>query len=162
MMRYAPRLQRWASGRLPAKARGVFDTSDRVQETLMRTLQGLDRVEAHGPGGFRAYVRQAVLNRIRDQIRGAARRQETAEPADALVHPSPSPLEDAIGNELLERYDQGMASLDEDHRGLLHLRIELEFGFAEIAAMTGRPSPDAARMAFRRALAQLAEAMSRE
>src|SRR5689334_16083378 len=34
MSRYLPRLQRWASGRLPPWARSLLDTSDLVQETL--------------------------------------------------------------------------------------------------------------------------------
>lgn len=55
-------------------ARSLVDTADLVQETLMRVLQGMDRIEVCGPGGFQAYVRQAVLNRTRDEVRWAARR----------------------------------------------------------------------------------------
>jgi RNA polymerase sigma-70 factor (ECF subfamily) len=162
MERYLPRLQRWASGRLPAHARSWLDTSDLVQETLVRTFQGLDRVQCHSPGGFQAYVRQAVLNRIKDQVRTAARRPSAEVEAKPLASSSPSPLEDAIGADLLDRYDRAMAALEEEDRRLLHLRIELEFDYGEIAAMTGRPSRDAARMAFQRALARLAERMGRE
>ncbi|MBK7047525.1 MAG: hypothetical protein IPH48_13670 [bacterium] len=45
---------------------------------------------------------------------------------------------------------------------MLHLRIELDFDYGEIASMTGRPSRDAARMAVQRALGRLAEAMGHE
>jgi DNA-directed RNA polymerase specialized sigma24 family protein len=55
-----------------------------------------------------------------------------------------------------------MATLEPEDQRLLHLRIELEFDYDEIAAMTDRPSPDAARMAFQRALARLAKAMGHE
>jgi hypothetical protein len=41
--RYLPRLQRWARGRLPHKARGLVDTDDLVQDTLLRTLAPHDR-----------------------------------------------------------------------------------------------------------------------
>jgi RNA polymerase sigma-70 factor (ECF subfamily) len=137
----------------------MLDTSDLVQETLAHTLQGLDRVEVRGKGGFEAYVRQAVLNGIKDQIRRAAVRQVSDQvPAD-LMDSAPSPLENAIGADLLERYEQGMARLDAEDQRLLHLRIELEFDYGEIAAMTGRPSRDAARVAFQRAVGRLAEAM---
>jgi RNA polymerase sigma-70 factor (ECF subfamily) len=162
MERYLPRLQRWARGRLPDYARAMLDTSDLVQETLSRTLQGLDRVEVRGPGGFEAYVRQSVLNGIKDQIRRAAIRHGPCEVPKDLVHPAPSPLENAIGAELLERYERGMAQLDAEDQRLLHLRIELEFDYGEIAAMTGRPSRDATRMAFQRAVARLAEAMGHD
>lgn len=162
MARYLPRLQRWATGRLPAYARSLLDTADLVQETLMRTVQGLDGVDVRGPGGFQAYVRQAVLNRIRDQIRWAKRRPGPGELPDDLVDRAPSPLEETIGADVLERYERAMGSLTEDDRQLLHLKIELDFDYAEIAAMTGRPSRDAVRMAVQRALGRLAEAMEHE
>lgn len=162
LARYAPRLQRWASGRLPLHARSLLDTMDLVQETLLRVMEGLDRVEIRGPGGFQAYVRQAVLNRIRDQVRWAARRHGQGELPDDLRDPAPSPLEAAIGADVLARYERALAGLSAEDCELLHLRLELDFGHAEIAAMTGRPSPDAARMAVQRALGRLAEAMGHE
>ena len=160
--RYLPRLRRWAAGRLPMYARSLIDTADLVQETLMRVLQGMDRIEVRGPGGFQAYVRQAVLNRIKDEVRWAARRPGPDGVPETLADPLPSPLENAIGADVLERYERGLASLDEEDRQLLHLRIELDFGFEEIANMTGRPSRDAARMAVNRALARLADAMGHD
>jgi RNA polymerase sigma-70 factor (ECF subfamily) len=159
LARYLPRLQRWASGRLPLFARSLLDTSDLVQETLLRTLEGLEAIEVRGPGGFQAYVRRAILNRIRDQVRWASRRPGLGGVPEDLADPTPSPLENAIGTEVLERYERALASLDETDRELLHLRIELDFDYEEIASMTGRPSRDAVRMAVQRALTRLAEAM---
>jgi RNA polymerase sigma-70 factor (ECF subfamily) len=157
--RYLPRLARWASGRLPWHARSLFDTSDLVQETLLKAIQGLDGIEVRGPGGFQAYVRQAVLNRIRDQMRWAKRRPGREEVPESLADRTPSPLESAIGADVLMRYEQAMETLSEEERQLLHLRIELDFGYEEIAAMTDRKSKDAARMAVQRALKKLAETM---
>lgn len=162
MARYLPRLQRWACGRLPMHARSLLDTADLVQETLLRVMQGLDRIEVRSPGAFQAYVRQAVLNRIRDEARWAGRRPGPDGVPETLPDRSPSPLENAIGAEMLERYERGLASLDEEDRQLLHLRIELDFDYQEIATMTSRPSRDAARMAVQRALARLADAMGHE
>lgn len=160
--RYLPRLRRWASGRLPMRARSLFDTADLVQETLLKVLQGLDRIEERGPGGFQAYVRQAVLNRIRDEVRWAARRPGPEDVPETLPDRSPSPLENAIGAELLDRYERALAELSDDDRELLSLRIEMDYDYAEIATMTGRPSRDAARMGVQRALGRLAEAMGHE
>jgi RNA polymerase sigma-70 factor (ECF subfamily) len=157
--RYLPRLRRWASGRLPMRARSLLDTADLVQETLLRVLQGFDRIEVRGPGGFQAYVRQAVLNRIKDELRWAALRPGPGHVPESLPDRSPSPLEHAIGAEVLERYERALARLAEEDRELLHLWIELGFDYEEIAAMTERPSRDAARMSIRRALARLGEAM---
>jgi RNA polymerase sigma-70 factor (ECF subfamily) len=159
MARYLPRLRSWASGRLPLRARSLLDTADLVQDTLLRTIEGLDGVDVRGAGSFQAYVRSAVLNRIRDQIRWADRRSGGEDLAGSLTDPGPSPLEWAIGRDLVTRYEKGLESLTEEERQLLHLRIELDYGFDEIAALTGRPSRDAARMAVTRALRRLAEAM---
>lgn len=162
LVRYVPRLRRWASGRLPVRARSLMDTGDLVQETLMRVLTGLDRIEVRGPGGFQAYVRQAVLNRIRDEVRWTNRRPGPDGVPESLENPAPSPLENAIGGDLLDRYERALATLKEPERDLLHLRIELDFDYEEIAAMTGKSSRDAVRMAVQRALARLAEAMGHE
>jgi RNA polymerase sigma factor (sigma-70 family) len=162
LARYLPRLARWASGRLPMFARSLLDTSDLVQETLLRTLEGLDRIEVRGPGGFQAYVRQAVLNRIQDQVRWASRRRGSEVVSEHLQDRAPSPLDDVIGADVVARYERGLSRLSEEDCELLHLRIELDFDYEEIAAMTGKPSRDAARMAVQRALARLADAMGHD
>jgi RNA polymerase sigma-70 factor (ECF subfamily) len=159
MSRYLPRLRRWASGRLPMYARSLLDTADLVQDTLLRVIEGLDRIEVRGPGGFQAYVRSAVLNRIKDEVRWAGRRPGPDGVPETLPDRLPTPLENVIGAELLDRYEAGMARLDERNRQLLHLRIELDFDYDEIAAMTGRESRNTARMAVQRALSRLADEM---
>jgi RNA polymerase sigma-70 factor (ECF subfamily) len=162
MERYRPRLVRWASGRLPAYARSLLDTNDLVQETLLRAIEVLDSIEVRGPGVFQAYVRQAVLNRIRDQVRWARRRPGLEEVPESLEDAGPSPLERAIGTEILDRYERALERLTDDERRVLHLRIELDFSYEEVAAITERGSKDAARMAVQRALRKLADVMGRE
>jgi RNA polymerase sigma factor (sigma-70 family) len=159
MARYLPRLRRWASGRLPMRARSLFDTGDLVQETLLKTFERLDHIEVRGPGGFQAYVRAAVLNRMRDEVRWADRRRGSEEVTEALEDHGPSPLDMAIGADVVARYEKALASLDEEDRMLLHLRIELDYDLGEIATHTGRATKDAARMAVTRALKRLADAM---
>jgi DNA-directed RNA polymerase specialized sigma24 family protein len=44
----------------------------------------------------------------------------------------------------------------------LHLKVELDFDYEQIATITGRPSRDAARMAVQRALTRLAAEMGHE
>jgi RNA polymerase sigma-70 factor (ECF subfamily) len=157
--RYLPRLRAWASGRLPMRARSMFDTADLVQETLLRTIERLDRIEVRGPGGFQAYVRSAVLNRIRDEVRRASRWSGPEGVDESLPSPEPSPLEMAMGAELVARFERALAGLTEEEQRLIHLRIELDYDYDEIAAMTDRPSRDAVRMAVKRALRHLAQEM---
>jgi len=159
LARYRPRLERWAAGRLPMPARSLLDTGDLVQETLLRALENIGSIEIRGPGGFEAYVRRAILNRIRDQIRWARRREGSAAVTDDLVDPTPSPLEDAIGADVIRRFEEAMGRLSGEEQQLLHLRIELDLSYEEIAVIMGRPSPDATRMAIQRTLHKLAITM---
>lgn len=159
LARYMPVLQRWARGRLPASARDLADTSDLVQETLIQVFKRIEGFEYRGVGAFQAYLRQAVMNRIRNELRRAGRHPRPAaldddEPDDRL-----SPLEAAIGAETVERYEAALQRLREDERELIVARLELGLTYAEMADALEKVSADAARMAVGRALVRLAEEM---
>lgn len=162
MTRYLPRLYRWASGRLPMHARSLMDTSDLIQETLMKAIEALDGFESRGPGSFHAYMRQAIQNRILDQLRWARRRAGSVEVSEDLVDHEPLPLENAIGADLMARYENARSKLAPDEQLFLHLRAELDFSYEEIAAIMSRPSRDAARMGVQRAVRKLAEILKYE
>jgi RNA polymerase sigma-70 factor (ECF subfamily) len=155
--RYLPMLSRWARGRLPRWVRDASDTQDLVQETLLQTFRKIDGFEHRGEGAFQAYLRQAVLNRIRDSVRKAHRRPPHEELDPQAPDDDVSPLELAIGSEALERYDAALERLEETDRALVVARVELGLSYAEVAAATGKPSPNAARMAVSRALVKLAQ-----
>jgi RNA polymerase sigma factor (sigma-70 family) len=158
---YLPRLQRWAHGRLPSWARGALDTHDLVQDTFIHVLKRIEEFEPRHEGAFQAYLRQALLNRIRDEIRRAQRRAPAGSLDSARPAPDPSPLEEAIGQEALERYEAALARLKPDDREAIILRIEMGYPYAEIAGALAKPSIAAAQMAVSRALVRLAEEMSR-
>ncbi|PYQ57372.1 MAG: hypothetical protein DMF53_22885 [Acidobacteria bacterium] len=69
-------LKQWARGRLPRWARGLTDTDDLVQDTLLRSLRGVDAFDPRHSGAFLAYLRQGILNRMRDEIRRVRRLPE--------------------------------------------------------------------------------------
>jgi RNA polymerase sigma factor (sigma-70 family) len=161
MDRYLPRLSRWASGRLPHWARDLSDTDDLVQDTMIRSVANLGHFEARGEGALQAYLRGAVMNRIRDEIR-RRRRTPFQSPLDPTIPAtSQSPLEAAIGGEVLEKYDRALERLDSETREAVIARIEMGCSYAEIAELMEKPSPDAARMMVSRALLKLAEEMRR-
>lgn len=162
LQRYLPRLSRWASGRLPRWARDVSDTDDLVQDTLARSLSNLSRFRPHGEGALQAYLRRAIVNRIKDEIRRRGRQPELTTLEAAVADSGQSPLEAAIGKELMDRYDRALERLPEDDREAVIARIELGCSYAEIADAMGRPTADAARMAVSRALVRLAEELRRE
>ena len=159
MARYLPRLRRWASGRLPRWARDVADTQDLVQETLLQSFKHLDKFEVRGDGALQAYLRQSVMNRIRDEFRRAGRRP-ALEPLDSQApDEAASPLEQAIGRQAVERYESALERLRPGDREAIIARIELGFSHEELAVLLGKPSANAARMAVERALVRLAAEM---
>ena len=161
MTRYLPRLRRWASGRLPRWARDVADTQDLVQDTLLQTFKRIDTIEVRHEGALQAYLRQGIVNRIRDEFRRAGRRPTTEELDTAVPDSGASPLEAAIGRETLDRYERALARLRPQDREAIIARIEMDSTNEEIAAALGKPSANAARMAVERALVRLAEEMRR-
>jgi RNA polymerase sigma-70 factor, ECF subfamily len=154
--RTIPPLRRWAHGRLPGWAREMVDTDDLVQETVVSTLKQIEVFEYRVDSALQAYLRQAVMNRIRNEIRRASRHPVPTPLDSAAAAPNISPLEALIDRETVAAYDGALARLDEADRDLIVGRIELGLGYSELARVSGRPSADAARMAVGRALLKLA------
>jgi RNA polymerase sigma-70 factor (ECF subfamily) len=157
--RYLPLLERWARGRLPAHARGLLDTSDLVQMTLIRSLNKMDGFDSRHEGAFLGYLRRILLNLIRDEIRRVGRRPAHEELGEEIADSSPSPLEEAIGSDVLEQYEAALGRLGPEQQEALLMSIEFGCSPEEIALATGRPSADAARMYVARAMIRLAEEM---
>jgi RNA polymerase sigma factor (sigma-70 family) len=157
--RSLPPLKRWARGRLPQWARGLADTQDLVQDAVIRALPRLKTFEARHPGALQAYLRQAITNHIRDEIRKVNNRPAPTELRDSHADLGPSPLEQAIGQEGLERYEAALAKLRPADREALVARLELQQSYEEVAIALDKPSADAARMAVMRAVKALIKAM---
>jgi RNA polymerase sigma-70 factor (ECF subfamily) len=159
--RHRKPLQRWASGRLPKWARDIADTEDLVQETLLQTFKRIGNFEPRGVGALQAYLRQAVLNRIREELRRKGRRPDQTDLDDIEVDGAKSPLEEAIGLEGVERYEQALTRLKTEEREAIIARVEMGYTYEELAEKLGKPTPDAARKAAQRALVRLAEEIKR-
>lgn len=159
--RHLPPLQRWARGRLPRWARQLADTDDLVQDALAQTFKRIEEFEPRDVGALQAYLRQAVVNRVRDELRRLGRRPPAAD-LDALELASgDSPLAQAIGREGVDRYRRALDRLKPVDRELVIARVEMGYTYAEMAEMLGKPSPEAARKAAQRALVRVAEEMQR-
>lgn len=157
--RYLPRLRRWAHGRLPVWARDLAETQDLVQETVFRAFRQVERFEICGEGALQAYLRQALINRIREEIRRAGRRPQATALDSQAEDAGPSPLEAAIGREAVERYESALSRLRPEDREAIIGRLELGLTNDELADTLGKPTPNAARMAVERALLRLAKEM---
>lgn len=152
-------LRRFAHGRLPPYARDLLDTDDLVQATLIKAFQRVDQFEQRGQGAFFAYLRQIVLNKIKDEVRRVMRRPGRAEFKESIASSARSPMEEAIGKEAIDRYEAALLCLSEAQREVVVMRLEMGLSYREIADATGSPSENAARMVVARAVMRLAEQM---
>jgi RNA polymerase sigma-70 factor (ECF subfamily) len=158
--RYLPRLKRWAHARLPACGRSLADTEDLVQDAFVRSLAHLKTFAPRGPHTLAAYVMRTIRNQIYDTLRRVKRGPGFDElDTEAHVDDGPSPLEQLVGREAVERYEAALLRLSEDDQALLRFHLELGSNDAELVELLDKPSVAAARMARGRALARLARHM---
>ena len=160
--RSLPQLRKWARGRLPQWARSLADTQDLVQDAVMRALPKLESFESRHPGALQSYLREAVQNRIYDEVRKVSNRPGVDELPEEMPDLAPSPLEQAIGKQGFDRYEKALKTLKPADRDAIVARIELQQSYEEVAIALGKPNANAARMAVTRALARLIEAMQHE
>jgi RNA polymerase sigma-70 factor (ECF subfamily) len=154
--RYLPRLRRWAHGRVPIWARDSIDTGDLVQETALRAYANLPSFEPHhDKSALFGYLRRALINRIHDQFRHASRHATPAALDENRPDTSASPLDSAIDEEDRRRYAAAVQRLRPSDRLAIIGRIELGYSYEQLALILQRPSPEAARLAVRRALLRL-------
>jgi RNA polymerase sigma-70 factor (ECF subfamily) len=155
--RFLPILRRWAHGRLRGPARALAETDDLVQITLIQALQHVDRFEPRREGAFLAYLRQILLNAVRQEARSAARRPSGQPLAEIVV--DPAPVVEAVGRETMQAYEDALERLPALQREAVILRVEFGYSHREIAEAIGSPSANAARMTVSRALVRIAEIM---
>lgn len=160
--RYGVWLRRWARSRLPSRARGVVDTSDIVQDALHHTFARFTSFRSRQTSVLRLYLRRAVQNRIRDELRRVARRGDAVLPdRPVLRSDADAPqLRELLDEETWRRYLDALRKLPARDRRLIVGRAELGYTSDQLAFMERLPSPAAARGALRRALVRLTDLMS--
>ena len=160
--RCLPPLQRWAHGRLPPHSRGMHETVDIVQDAVISAMRHLDTFEPRHHGALQAYLRRAVMNRIRDIIRKTRRRPQQTDLPDDLRDEATSPLDVLIGEENAELYDAALERLSQEDQEAIIGRLEMGYSYQDLAIALGKPTADAARMAVMRAVKRLAKEMRGE
>jgi RNA polymerase sigma-70 factor (ECF subfamily) len=160
MGRYLTRLQRWATGRVPPGARALLDTGDVVQDALLNTFQHLHHFTPRHDGALMAYLRTAVANRIRMELRRNRPEEPLDVDADSLPGGDPSPLEQAVGRDAFQRYEAALVTLEEDDRAAIVGRFEMGYSYDALARSMNRPSAEAARKLVERAVRRLGDRMN--
>ncbi len=72
-----------------------------------------------------------------------------------------SPLEQAVGAEAVERYEEALARLRTEDREAIIGRLEMGLTYEDLAGALGKPTSEAARKTAQRALVRLAKELKR-
>ena len=149
LWRFIPSLKRWAQRRLPRKSE--LDTTDIIQEVMMQTARRYEGFEPKTRAALSTYLRRAVQNRIRDEVR--RQRRDIASDAGGV--------DDAVESDLMVRYREELEHLNEHDRALIESRLEDRATYEEIATRFSFQTAAAARLAVSRALRTLAELLAK-
>ena len=125
----------------------------------MQSVRRIGAFTPHHEWAFCAYVSQALRNRLRDAVRRAMTRPSGNPLSADEPAREPSPFEQALGGQMLGRYDAALQRLRDSDRDLIVARVELGLDYAEIAGLLDKCSAPAARVAVSRALVRLAMEM---
>jgi RNA polymerase sigma factor (sigma-70 family) len=125
-----------------------------VQDAVLQSLKRVGVFEHRTVGALQAYLRESVMNHIRDVVRRVRRRGVPEELGDNLPDPELPADELAILRERSDRFLEALQRLRPAERQLIVWRIELGYSHTEIGERLGK-SKEAAGVSVRRALARL-------
>ena len=129
----------------------------------MKTIPHLGTFEPRREKALQGYLRRAVSNQIRDELRRATvipPPEEFEESKSTAAAPAPSALDLVLSKETEARLANAIARLNDTDRIAVVARLRLDYSYEQIALVLGKRSSNAARMAVTRALARVAEHMS--
>ena len=160
---HRPLLKRIAEKEVPAYLLARFDSSDVVQETLLKAFHHFDQFAGRTDAEFVGWMRGILLNQIVDTIRHHGRQirdlaRDRSMPAGLKCEKSFTASDLVQKQELSDRLFLALEAMPEDYRTVLRLRHEQGLGFPEIGEQMQRTA-DAARMLWGRAVVRLAKVM---
>lgn len=147
-----PMLLKWAHGRIPYSEKSLLETTDLVQETLLRGIQRIENFTALRPGAFLAYLRKIFINCINESVRNPSKNANIEDFLNCKTNFSTEL--DIDGYIYFEKALEKLSDLEQE---AVILKIEFGCTYAEIAKEMNKPSEDAARMYVNRSLVKLAK-----
>ena len=161
--RYHDQLLLTVRMRLSSGLRAVLQSEDVFQSVALEAFAALDRFEYRGRGSLERYLKQMVLNKIRDRARGfaAEKRGGGRTPAEVDVDALAGAEPERVGYyqaEVYERLERAIQKLPDDMREVLLLRRIEGLTSREVAERLGK-SDAAVRQIAARAMARLTTSM---
>ena len=147
-----PLLLKWAHGRVPYTEKSLLDTTDLVQETILRGIQRIESFQSLRAGAFLAYLRKIFINCINESVR----KPNKSDDIDDFLNRRTNFSTELNVDEYIF-YEKALEKLSEEEQEAVILRVEFGFTYAEIAQEMEKPTEDSARMYVNRALVKLAK-----
>jgi RNA polymerase sigma-70 factor (ECF subfamily) len=164
-----------ANGELSSDLAQKVAPSDLVQETCFQAARGFLRFEGKTDGELKAWLRQILVNNVRDaerRFRHADKRDCSREvPLDGsanssglvgeLVTPDPTPSSQIAHDEIKAILASEIETLSQEQRTVIKLRSFEGLGFEEVGQAIGK-SAEATRKIWVRTIDELADRMPRD
>jgi len=172
--RYYDRVLRIVRIRLGKKLRRDFESGDILQDAFVVAVKKFDEFEMRDEASFIRWLRTIVEHQITDKAdyvdaerRNRAHEVESEGKAGndgepVAIEPEAAqtgPLDALVKREGMEQVERFLAGLDEKYRELILMRDYEGHSWDRIAELCDRPSEDAARMMYRKALLELGMAI---
>jgi RNA polymerase sigma-70 factor (ECF subfamily) len=170
--RYYDRILRIVRARLGPGLRHCTESQDLVQETFAAAVRDFEHFDVREEASLvhwfarlaeRQILRAAEYHRAerRDPGRVEHAHREASDPALAAAASSPGPSTRAVAQEQRELVEDCLHELPDEYRELILLRDYAGVSWQEMARVTGRPSPDAARVMHVKAVEELSKLLRR-
>ena len=163
-----PALRRYVRSRMGPALSAREASVDIVQSVCRELLQQGERFEDRGPHALRAWLQRAATRKIlqkarwhRSPVRDIGQEAQGSGVWSQCKETAPSPSEEAVGKERLQRFERAYAALDPVYREIISLVRFSGLSHAEAAAIMRR-TPESCRTLLRRALVQLSGLLERE
>ncbi|MFG0319192.1 MAG: RNA polymerase sigma factor [Planctomycetota bacterium JB042] len=159
------RMRRYTGSLLGQQMKARLSVSDVLQSCYVDIVRGISSFRESSGAAFEAWTRRVVENGVRRKSRqiGAQKRGagRVGELPDELPSSTPTPSGQVVTAEQLARVDAALATLREDHREVLRLRLVEGLSHHDIARRMDRPL-NATRMLLSRARAELSLRLERD
>jgi RNA polymerase sigma-70 factor (ECF subfamily) len=171
IQRYYPKVRRIVRLRLGRGLRRWLDSEDILQGTFIGAVRTLDRFEMRDESSLLHWLGKIAEHQIKDaadyhyaQKRDGRRQQSLrvipgGDSSDEFQIDLPGdetpPLEGVIDGEQLVAIEAAIPDLREEYREVILIRDYEGASWATVAELLSSPSPDAARMLYARAIAEL-------
>jgi len=118
--------------------RGAEDPEAMTNEVFLKAFRALDSFDGEEPD-FGSWVFSIARNALIDGHRRSARRPQLASRADIDIEVSPSAEAEAMDVLSMERVTSMLASLSDDQREVITLRLVADLSLAQVAEIVGKP-----------------------